>query len=117
MFQKMLQGGGGGGGESELNGFYYRISASELSSGSWSIELPFTPKIIFVETQTTYYDMRVVKKFDLDANAYYMSDSKSNPWHYIGAIDNNNISVTGNKVTYKVINQYYYTDTDIIIGG
>ena len=115
MFQKMLQGGGGG--ESELNGFYYRISASELSSGSWSIELPFTPKIIFTDTQTTYSNMRIVRKFDLDANITYMADSRSNGWQNIGAVTNDIISVTGNKVTYKVINQYYYTDTDIIIGG
>ena len=115
MFQKMLQSGGGG--ESELNGFYHRISASELSSGSWSIELPFTPKIIFTETQTTYNNMRTVRKFDLDANIIYMSDSSSNVWKNVGANDNSIISVTGNKVTYKVINQYYYTDTDIIIGG
>ena len=115
MFQKMLQGGGGG--ESELNGFYHRISASELSSGSWSIELPFAPKIIFIDTQTTYNSLRVVRKFDLDANIFYMSDSISNVWQAMGAITNDIISVTGNKVTYKVINQYYYTDTDIIIGG
>ena len=116
MFQKMLQGGGGSG-ESELNGFYHRISASELSSGSWNIELPFTPKIIFTETQTTYHNMRVVRKFDLDANIIYLADSKNNTWKNVGANDNSMISVTGNKVTYKVINQYYYTDTDIIIGG
>ena len=115
MFQEILQGGGGG--ESELNGFYHRISASELSSGSWSIELPFTPKIIFVETQTTYNNMRVVRKFDLEANIIYMADSISNVWKNIGANDNSIISVTGNKVTYKVTNEYYYTDTDIIIGG
>ena len=114
MFQKMLQGGGGG--ESELNGFYYRISASELSSGSWSIELPFTPKIIYTETQTTYEDLRVVRKFDLDANIVYLADTHVS-WSNVGANDNSMISVTGNKVTYKVINQYYYTDTDIIIGG
>ena len=115
MWQEMLQGGGGG--ESELNGFYHRISASELSSGSWSIELPFTPKIIFVETQTTYNNMKVVRKLDLDANIIYMSDSVSNVWKNVGANDNTIISVIGNKVTYKVLNQYYYTDTDIIIGG
>ena len=102
MFQKMLQGGGG---ESELNGFYHRISASELSSGSWSIELPFTPKIIFTETQTTYNNMRVVRKFDLDANIVYLADNRTNTWQNVGANDNSLISVTGNKVTYKVINQ------------
>lgn len=115
MFQEILQGGSGG--ESEINGFYHRISASELSSGSWSIELPFTPKIIFVETQTTYNNMRVVRMFDLDANTYYMSDSVSNIWHNLGGAANDVISITGNKLTYKVVNQYYYTDTDIIIGG
>lgn len=43
MFQEILQGGSGG--ESEINGFYHRISASELSSGSWSIELPLHLKL------------------------------------------------------------------------
>lgn len=55
--------------------------------------------------------------FDLDANTYYMSDSVSNIWHNLGGAANDVISITGNKLTYKVVNQYYYTDTDIIIGG